>query len=285
MHKTIGHETIGQETLRLFRERLAREEKSRGTIEKYVREAGEFAAWLGERELTREAVASWRDALAASGLGAGTVNGKIASVAALLRHMGREDCRAKTLKLQRRAFRDPKRELTRQEYARLVAAAEKLGRTRAALLLEAIGSTGVRVSEVKFLTVEAAERGEATVKNKGKTRVVLLPGKLRRKLLAYAKKQGVVKGSIFTGKGGEPLSRHRIWAELKGLCGEAGVAPEKVFPHNLRHLFAVEFYRVSRDVVKLADVLGHASVNTTRIYLLTSGTEHRKLLERLRLVS
>ena len=279
------HNTIGHDTLRAFREGLAREEKSPGTVEKYVRDAAAFAAWLGERELAREAVAAWRDALAASGLGAGTVNAKLASVAALLRHMGREDCRAKALKLQRRAFRDPERELTRQEYARLVAAAERLGRTRSALLLEAIGSTGVRVSEVRFLTVEAVRCGTATVDNKGKSRAVLLPKKLRRKLAEYAKKQGITSGSIFRGRSGAPLSRRRIWSELKGLCGAAGVAPEKVFPHNLRHLFAVEFYRVSGDIVKLADVLGHSSINTTRIYLLTSGAEHRRLLERLRLVS
>ena len=286
MNSTIdNHNTIDRNTLRAFRARLAREEKSPGTIENYLRDAEAFAAWLGDAPLTREAVAAWRDALAAVGLRVTTVNGKLASVTALLRHMDREDCRARSLRLQSAAFRDAERELTREEYTRLVAAAKRLGKTRAALLLETIGGTGVRVSEVRFLTVEAARHGEATVRNKGKTRVVLLPRKLQRKLLEYAKKQGIVKGSIFTGRSGAPLSRHRIWAELKELCAAAGVAPKKVFPHNLRHLFAVEFHRVSKDLVKLADVLGHRSVDTTRIYLLTSGEEHRALLESMRLVS
>ncbi|MBQ2607219.1 MAG: tyrosine-type recombinase/integrase [Oscillospiraceae bacterium] len=277
--------TITIETLSAFRARLAREEKSAGTIENYLRDAEAFAVWLGDAALTREAVAAWRDSLVAAGLKAATVNAKLASVSALLRHMDREDCRARSLRLQQRTFRDAERELTQEEFYRLVKAAKRLGRTRAALLLEAIGSTGVRVSEVQFLTVEAAKRGEAVVHNKGKTRVVMLPRKLQKKLLEYAKKHGIVKGSIFTGKTGAPLSHHRIWEELKALCEEAGVSPQKVFPHNLRHLFAVEFYRVCKDVIKLADVLGHSSVNTTRIYLLTSGEEHRRVLEHMRMVS
>lgn len=281
----MNNNTITIETLSAFRARLAREEKSGGTIENYLRDAEAFAVWLGDAALTREAVAAWRDSLVAAGLKAATVNAKLASVSALLRHMDREDCRARSLRLQQRTFRDAERELTQEEFYRLVKAAKRLGRMRAALLLEAIGSTGVRVSEVQFLTVEAARRGEAIVHNKGKTRVVMLPRKLQKKLLEYAKKHGIVKGSIFTGKTGAPLSHHRIWEELKALCEEAGVSPQKVFPHNLRHLFAVEFYRVCKDVIKLADVLGHSSVNTTRIYLLTSGEEHRRVLEHMRMVS
>ena len=175
--------TITIETLSAFRARLAREEKSAGTIENYLRDAEAFAAWLGDAALTREAVAAWRDSLVAAGLKAATVNAKLASVSALLRHMDREDCRARSLRLQQRTFRDAERELTQEEFYRLVKAAKRLGRMRAALLLEAIGSTGVRVSEVQFLTVEAAKRGEAVVHNKGKTRIVMLPRKLQKKLL------------------------------------------------------------------------------------------------------
>ena len=189
------------------------------------------------------------------------------------------------LKVQRRLFRDAGRELTRQEYERLLAAARARGQERLALLMEAICATGIRVSEVRYITVEAAQRGRTEISLKGKIRTILLPGKLCRKLLKYARKYKTVSGEIFLTRNGTSLSRRQIWTELKRLCKSAGVESAKVFPHNLRHLFATIFYRACKDIVRLADVLGHSSIETTRIYLVTSGAEHARQLERLGLVS
>ena len=190
----------------------------------------------------------------------------------------------KSLKIQRKLFRDDRRELTREEYQRLLDAARGLGRERLALLLETICATGIRVSEVKYITVEAARAGRAEVSLKGKLRTILLPGKLCRKLKKYARAQKIASGEIFRTRSGKSLSRRQIWAEMKRLCKSAGVAPSKVFPHNLRHLFARTFYKVCRDVVKLADVLGHSSVETTRIYLISTGAEHAGILRKMRLI-
>ena len=198
--------------------------------------------------------------------------------------LGWEDCRVKSLKIQRKLFRDDRRELTREEYERLLDAAHGLGRERLALLLETICATGIRVSEVKYITVEAARAGRAEVSLKGKLRTILLPGKLCRKLKKYARAQKIASGEIFRTRSGKSLSRRQIWAEMKRLCKSAGVAPSKVFPHNLRHLFARTFYKVCRDVVKLADVLGHSSVETTRIYLISTGAEHAGILRKMRLI-
>ena len=188
------------------------------------------------------------------------------------------------MKLQRRLFREDRRELTREEYLRLIDAALSHGKERLALLMETICATGIRVSEVQYITVEAARQGRTEISLKGKIRTILLPGKLCRKLLKYAKKQKTVSGEIFLTRNGTGLSRKQIWAEMKAICRLAGVAVTKVFPHNLRHLFARTFYRVSHDVAKLADLLGHSSIETTRIYLISTGTEHEKQLNRLRLI-
>ncbi|MBM6679770.1 tyrosine-type recombinase/integrase, partial [Pseudoflavonifractor capillosus] len=192
--------------------------------------------------------------------------------------------KVKALKIQRKLFRDDRRELTREEYQRLLDAAHGLGRERLALLLETICATGIRVSEVKYITVEAAHAGRAEISLKGKLRTILLPGKLCRKLKKYARQQKNASGEIFLTRSGKSLSRRQIWAEMKRLCNAAGVAPSKVFPHNLRHLFARTFYRVCRDVVKLADVLGHSSIETTRIYLISTGAEHAEILRKMRLI-
>ena len=194
------------------------------------------------------------------------------------------DLRVRPLRLQRKLFRDESRDLSKAEYDRLVSTAERLGRERLALLLETICATGIRVSEVRYVTVEAAERGKAEISLKGKIRTILLPGKLCRKLLKYARKNKTASGEIFLTRNGTGFSRRQIWAEMKALCAEAGVEAGKVFPHNLRHLFARTFYHVCRDVAKLADVLGHSSIETTRIYLISTGAEHARTLERLGLV-
>ena len=270
--------------LKLFRGELLKQERSPATIEKYLHDIRTFAVWLNGREVTTETVHEWKQTLTET-FKPGTVNGKLAALNTLFTFTGWTDCRARSLKLQRRAFREDARELTRDEFYRLVATACRLGKERLSLLLEAIGSTGVRVSEVKSCTVEAARRGSAEIALKGKIRTILLPGKLCRKLLKYARKQKIASGEIFLTRSGKPINRKQIWAEMKALCQQAGVEPGKVFPHNLRHLFARTFYHQTHDVVKLADVLGHSSLSTTRIYLISTGAEHRKELEKLKLVS
>ena len=268
-----------------FQQYLFREERSLGTVEKYTRDVGAFAAWLEGREVTKELAAGWKEELQARRYAPATVNSMLAAVNAFLRFAGWEECRVKFLRLQRRMFRDPARELTRPEYGRLLAAARALGRERLALLLETICATGIRVSEVRYITVEAARRGRAEVSLKGKIRTILLPGKLCRKLLKYARQKKTASGEIFLTGSGKSLSRRQIWWEMKQLCAHAGVEAAKVFPHNLRHLFATLFYRACRDIARLADVLGHSSIETTRIYLLTTGSEHMRQLERLGLIS
>ena len=264
---------------------LYREERSSGTIEKYLRDINTFVQWLGDRDVTKELTATWKSCLLEQGYAPVTINSMLSALNGLFKFLGWNECRVKLLKIQRRLFRDTNRELTRSEYDRLLATAKELGRDRLALLIETIGATGIRVSEVKYITVEAARKGKAEISLKGKIRVILLSAKLCRKLLKYAKKQKTASGAIFRTKSGKDLSRRQIWAELKGLCERAGVAPTKVFPHNLRHLFATIFYKACKDIVKLADVLGHSSIETTRIYLVTSGTEHQRQLDRLGLVS
>ena len=272
------------EAIQSYEDYLRREEKATGTREKYLRDVKFFRAWLGEREVTKEAVAGWREHLAAQGYSPATVNSMLAALNSLFRFLTWEECRVKFLKIQRRMFREPERELTRSEYDCLLAAAQDAGLERLALLMETICATGVRVSEVKYFTVEAARLGRAEIRLKGKIRTILLPNKLCRKLLRYAKKQKTVSGEILLTRNGTSLSRRQIWAELKQLCRRARVSPSKVFPHNLRHLFATTFYKACKDIVRLADVLGHSSIETTRLYLVTTGTEHICLLEKLGLV-
>ena len=265
--------------------RLREDERAAATREKYLRSVRAFAAWLGAESVTKDAVTEWKAHLVEQRQAPSTVNAALAALNGLFHFLGWEDCRAKFLKVQRRIFRAPERELTRAEYDRLLAAAESAGDARLALLMESICATGIRVGEVKYLTVEAAEQGRAEVALKGKIRTILLPAKLCRKLLKYAKKQKIAYGEIFLTTGGKSMDRRQIWGAMKRLCRKAGVAPSKVFPHNLRHLFATAYYRVYRDIVKLADMLGHSSIETTRIYLISSGQEHQRQLERLGLVS
>lgn len=264
---------------------LRTEERAPATIEKYLRDVRSFAAWLEGRPVSKELAARWKEGLLGSGLAPATVNAKLSALNGLFRFLGWEDCRVRFLKLQRRAFRDPARDLTREEYGRLLETANRQGRGRLALLLETICAAGLRVSEVRCITAEAVLAGRAEIRLKGKIRTILLPGKLCRKLLKYAKNQKIASGEIFLTRSGKAISRRQIWHEVKALCGEAKVAPSKVFPHNLRHLFAAIFYRATRDIVKLADVLGHSSINTTRIYLLSTGEEHVRQLDRMGLVS
>ena len=272
------------ERIAAYAQHLRAEERAPGTVEKYLRNIRAFAAWLDGGAATKEAVTKWKEQLQ-EGKSAATVNGALAALNGLFRFLGWEDCRARFLKVQRQLFRDANRELKRGDYERLIATARGRGRDRLALLMETICSTGIRVSEVQSITVEAARQGQAEIALKGKIRTIILPAKLCRKLLKYAGKNKTVSGEVFLTRNGTPLSRRQIWAEMKALCSYADVEPSKVFPHNLRHLFATAFYQACKDIAKLADVLGHSSIETTRIYLLTSGAEHRRELDRLGLVS
>lgn len=265
--------------------RLRAEERAPATLEKYLRNIRFFSAWQADRPVTKEAAARWKDDLLARGLSPATVNGRLAAVNGLFQFLNWEECRVKAVKVQRRVFRDSARELSREEYRRLVETAYRLKTERLALAMETICATGIRVSELRHITVEAARAYRADVSLKGKVRTVILPGKLCRKLLKFARKEKIVSGEIFLAEDGKGISRCQIWREMKSLCKKAGVEPSKVFPHNLRHLFAVCFYRSTHDIVKLADVLGHSSINTTRIYLLSTGLEHARQLEKLGLVS
>ena len=272
-------------TIEQFEAYLHKEERSNGTVDNYIRNVRELAAWLAGQAVTKEQLVAWKDALQAKRLQPTTVNAKLAAIGCFLRVMGWQDCQVRFLRVQRRVFREKEKELTREEYEKLLAAAQQQGSARLALLLETICATGVRVSEVQYITVEAARRGRADVTMKGKIRTILIPNKLCRKLLKYAKQTKTASGKIFLTRNGTALSRKQIWAEMKSLCQAAGVSPGKVFPHNLRHLFATVFYRACHDIVKLADVLGHSRIETTRIYLVTTGFEYAKQLEQLGLVS
>ena len=272
------------EQLTAFVRYLHTEERSEGTVAKYLRDVETFSRWLDGRAVTRELAAEWKEHLLSNGLAPTTINSMLAAINSLFRFLGWDECRVKFLKIQRRLFRDARKELSRPEYAQLLETARSRGQERLALLMEAICATGIRVSEVKYLTVEAVQKGRADISLKGKIRTILFPNKLCRKLLKYAKKQKIASGEIFLTRNGTSLSRRQIWAELKRLCKYAGIEPSKVFPHNLRHLFATTFYRACKDIARLADVLGHSSIETTRIYLVTSGAEHSRQLDRLGLV-
>ncbi len=208
----------------------------------------------------------------------------LSAVNRLLKFLGREDCRIRFLRAQRKTFREQNRELTRAEYQRFLDTAAEQGQERLGLLMETICATGIRVSELRFFTVEAVRLGRAEVSNKGKNRTVFLPEKLRKALLQYAQAQKIAAGPVFVTRNGKPLDRSNIWHDMKALCREAGVADSKVFPHNLRHLFARTYYALEKDIVRLADILGHSSINTTRIYTMESGAVHRRQLEKMRLV-
>ena len=266
-----------------FARQLQEDERSPATIENYLRHIRAFAAWAGGQAVTKDLATQWKEHLI-SQYRPGTVNTMLVSLNRFFAFLGWYDCQVKTLRIQRRLFREESKELTRAEYERLVSAAQASGRERLVLLLETICSTGIRVSEVKYITVEALKLGKAEISLKGKIRTILLPNKLCRKLLKYAKKQKTVSGEVFLTRNGKGMSRKQIWAEMKSICAKAKVAATKVFPHNLRHLFARVFYKACRDVAKLADVLGHSSIETTRIYLISTGVEHAHTLERLRLI-
>ncbi len=277
--------TIREEDLCRFSRHLHDLEYAPGSIEKYLRDLTAFQHWLAGRTVTQREIAAWKEYLHSLGCRSETINTKLSALNRFFAFQGWSGLRARYYRIQRRFFRSTEREMTREDYGRLLSTAEGMGKTRLALLMETICATGIRVSEVKYITLEALQAGRAEISLKGKVRTILIPGKLCRKLERYAKKQNIATGEIFLTRRGKGLSRRQIWAEMKALCARAGVAASKVFPHNLRHLFARTFYRASRDVAQLADVLGHSSIETTRIYLLSTGANHTRQLERLGLIS
>lgn len=280
----MKHHKLTPLEITTYIQHLRNEERAAATVEKYQRDVWAFALWLEGGTVTKETAAGWKTHLLEQGQAPATVNAKLSAINGLFRFLGWEECRVKFLKIQRRIFRATSRELTQKEYIRLTESARALGEEWLALVMETLCGAGIRVSEVPYITVEAARAGQVDVALKGKIRTIILPGKLTRKLLKYARRQKIVSGEIFRTGDGIGITRFQIWRAMKSLCAAARVEPSKVFPHNLRHLFATTFYRATRDIVKLADVLGHSSINTTRIYLLTTGAEHARQLERLGLV-
>ena len=273
---------ITQWILQKYKDNLTIEEKSTATAEKYCRDIRAFSVFIGDATVTKEAVIAWKQHLMDNGYAVRSINSMLASLNSFFAFLGWSDLRAKSIKLQRQIYSREEKELSKAEYLRLLDAAAKQPRLQ--LILKTICATGIRVSELKFFTLEAVRQGEITVNCKGKTRTILLPGNLRKLLIRYAEKTGITSGVIFCTRSGKALDRSNIWAMMKNLCEKAGVAATKVFPHNLRKLFARTFYGIEKDIAKLADILGHSSINTTRIYIMSTGRDHRRLIERLGLV-
>ena len=267
-----------------FEDYLRHDEREESTIEAYLRSLTRFAEWADGRAVTKELAMEWKTALSESGYRPISVNAMLAAVNKFFTCMGREDCKVKYLKLQRQMFRKSEKDLSKEEYQRLVQAAHEKGDLRMELILETICATGIRVGELKYITVEAIRAGVAEIALKGKIRTILLPHRLCRKLQKYAKQQKIASGKIFLTQDGLPVSRQYVWTRMKALCEPAGVERTKAFPHNLRSLFARSFYGSCHDVVRLADVLGHSSIETTRIYLMSTGKEYLRQLDKLGLV-
>ena len=275
--------TLNREMLKDFAVYLSEEERSEATIEKYMRDLRCFFEFVGKEEISRRLVLEYKNSLCAR-YAVASANSMLAALNCYFRFCNRQDLCVKQLKMQRQTYCPEEKELSRAEYIRLLNAARAKHNERLYLIIETICGTGIRVSELQYITVEALQRGEATVYCKGKNRRVFIVSKLKSKLLHWAKRQKIVSGAIFLTRRGNPVSRNNVWREMKSLCEEAGVPKSKVFPHNLRHLFARTFWGIEKDIAKLADILGHASINTTRIYIVTTGTEHRRKMEHMRLV-
>lgn len=278
----MSERKVSDQELDAFREHLLREEKSMVTVEKYLRDARTFFCFAGEQEVTKELTVAYKKSLEEKNYAIRSINSMLASVNSFLEFMGWMDCKVKNLRCQRQTYCTEEKELTKEEYMRLLEASKK--QVKLNLVLQTICGTGIRVSELKYFTVEAVRQGEVSVRCKSKTRTILIPGMLKKMLLEYVKKNNITEGPIFVTRSGRPLDRSNIWAQMKRLCETAGVKPSKVFPHNLRKLFARTFYNIEKDIAKLADILGHGNIETTRIYIMTTGTEHRRKIEQLGLV-
>ncbi len=266
-----------------FWEHLRDNEKSRNTVDKYRRDLRCFIRFLQGRAVKKANVLDYKNALA-DNYALSSANSMIAAINSFLRFAGWADCCVKQFRVQRASYCSEKEELSKQEYVALVRTAERKKDERLSLLLQTICGTGIRVSEIIYITVESVRQGEAIVSCKGKVRKVFIAPELRKKLVRYAQKRSIISGALFVTKSGKPMDRSNIWRAMKNLCREAGVSPNKVYPHNLRHLFARVFYRLNKDIARLADILGHSNLNTTRLYIITTGEEHRRCIESMRLI-
>lgn len=275
---------ITQKLIEEYAEYLRMEEKSKNTIDKYVRDIKALYVFIGEKPVSKELALDYKEHLLEANYAVSSINSIIASMNSFFIFVGLDNIKIKVIKEQKQIFCSEEKELTKAEYTRLVNAAAHNGNKRLSLIIETICCTGIRVSELRFITVEVVQKSEAIVCCKGKRRSVFIVKDLRKKLLQYAKEQNIKIGQIFITRSGKPVSRTNIWRDMKKLCQDAKVNPKKVFPHNLRHLFARVFYGIEKDIAKLADILGHSSINTTRIYIISTGLEHRQRMENMRLV-
>lgn len=279
----MDNRIIKENMLEAFICRLQEEEKSKATIRKYICDVKKFIEFAENRNIDKKLVLDYKEHLAKL-YASVSANSMIAALNKFLHFAEWEDCCVRFLKVQRKSYCSEKEELTKEEYKRLVKTAEKEKNKRLSLILQTICGTGIRVGELEYITVESLKKGEAHVRSKGKDRVVFIVEELRKKLTKYVSEKGIREGAVFVTRNGKPLSRSNIWREMKNICKAAGVSPEKVFPHNLRHLFARVFYAIEKDIAKLADILGHSSINTTRIYIMTTGVEHKRKMEQMKLI-
>lgn len=274
---------ITRQAINVYEVYLQEQEKSSATIRMYIHDLGAIMGYFSGAELTKAALIDLKNRLAEQ-YAAASVNTILAALNSFLSFMGWHDLKVKALKVQKQMFCEERRELTQDEYKRLIRAAESKGDQRLSFVMQTICATGIRVSELKFITVKAVRTGRAEISNKGKRRTVILPKRLCQMLSRYIRTQGISFGAVFLTKNGKPLDRSNIWRSMKELCKKAGVKASKVFPHNLRHLFARAYYSIEKDLSRLADILGHSNINTTRIYTMESGTVHAKQLARLNLI-
>ena len=275
---------LTQDLIEQYIQHLIQEEKSNATLEKYQRDLTAFLHFVGESEVSKEMTIAYKQKLITSGYAERSINSMLAAINSFFAYLGWYECRVKALKLSPEIYRPEEKELTQKEYERLVNTAMKQGKEQLAMILQTICGTGIRISELQFITVEAVKRGEAKVKCKGKVRKVFIVAALKQQLQRYIQKHQLKSGAIFLSKRGKPMNRTTVWREMKSLCKAARVNPTKVFPHNLRHLFARVFYKLEKDIAKLADILGHSSINTTRIYIISTGREHQRKMEKMGLV-
>ena len=279
----MSSNVITQESISLFGNHLKNEEKSPSTITKYLHDVYLFMVFMNGNPIEKSNAIAYKEFLGEKYKTA-SANSMIAALNTFFQFMGWDSCRIKQFKLQKCVFCSEEKELNRNDYIKLVETAKRKGNARLNLIIQSICGTGIRVSELKYITVNAAEKGKATVTCKGKTRTVFIVKELRRQLLKYIRDNNISSGCVFVTSSGKSIDRTAVWREMKALCKKAGVSPDKVFPHNLRHLFAKTFYGINKDISKLADILGHSNINTTRIYIISSGREHIKHMENMRLI-
>ncbi|MEY8337594.1 tyrosine-type recombinase/integrase [Lachnospiraceae bacterium 62-35] len=279
----MSKKVITDTTIKEFCFWLYENEKSPETIKKYTYCLLQLKKFLGEKGICKKEAIAWKNELEKQ-FSPATVNGALAALNSLCRYKGWEDCKIKFVRIRRRIFCSEQKELSREDYRRLIITAEQTGNERLALLLQTVCSTGIRISELSYITIEAVEKGMTQIDCKGTVRTIFLTEKLCRLLSIYAEKKGILSGMIFITRTGKALDRSNIWREMKKVGEMAGIKKEKVFPHNLRHLFARSYYNQEKDILRLADILGHSSINTTRIYTMESGKSHIRQLEQLGLL-